>query len=116
MSKQSKSLIYDLVRLAEQEGRGSPAFATVQDNPDCHSAVMASLETHVDGALSGLDHSDVFLWHLAKSCDFWAPLLKLADFAEIAYQLRGADVLRGQGGKQWRDGVNFQDLPWWPSA
>ncbi len=116
MAKRNKPYFYDLVRLAEQEGRDGPTFAAVLETPECHSVVMAKLEERVDGACSTLEQNDVFLWHLAKACDFWAPLLTVDDFAEIANQLRGAPVLKGNGGKQWRDGVKFQDLPWWPSA
>ncbi|WP_299428675.1 hypothetical protein [uncultured Shimia sp.] len=116
MPKRNKTYFYDLVRLAEKEGRDGPAFAAALETPECHSVVMAKLENQVDGARSTMDCNDVFLWHLAKACDFWTPLLTEADFSEIANQLPGTRVLKGRGGNRWRDGVKFQDLPWWPTA
>ncbi|WP_412553694.1 hypothetical protein [Shimia sp. MIT1388] len=116
MPKRNKASFYDLVRLAEQEGRDGSAFAAALETPECHSVVMAKLENHVDGACSTMEYNDIFLGRIARDCEFWAPLLTEDDLAEIADQLRSAPVLKGRGGNWWRDGVKFQDLPWWPSA
>lgn len=116
MPKRNKAHFYDLVRLAEQEGRDGTAFAAALETPECHSVVMAKLENHIDGACSTMEYNDIFLDRIARDCEFWAPLLTEDDLAEIASQLRGASVLNGYGGKQWREGVKFQDLPWWPTA
>lgn len=108
--------LFDLVTQAERDGFAGPAFEAVLNEPACKPVVLAGLNRLVDNALSTLEEADVFLWHLARSCDGWVEMLDEADLVQIANQMRGADVLRGQGGKQWRGGVKFQDLPWWPSA
>ncbi len=105
---------HHLIEMAERAGLAGPAFEQALSHPAARGAILARLEDYVDSATSHIETRGVFLYHIANTAKAWAPLLETEDLANIANQLRGADVLKGQSSVHWSEEETFGQQAWWP--